>query len=706
VAGTDASVVVVHAPAGYGKSTLLRQVAEHERRRVAWLSLAASDDDVVALLRRLDAALRGPDGDEPGPPSRALPRGPGAVAVYVPRLIAGLRSLGDPLVLILDDVHHIRSREGLDVLGALCEGIGEGATLVLSGRARPPLALARLGASGRLLELTAGDLRMTPAEGAALLRASSADVDDEQATLVVERTEGWPAALYLAALSLRHDGGDTPAHTDAAGGDEALIAYVREQVLRELGEDDARFLLETSLLEELTPALCDAVLERGDSAARLRELADAGLFVTSVDLREPRYRVHGLFRAMLRAELRATHPERERDLHLRASEFFDGTGDAEQAILHAAAAGDAGRTADLVWMATAEHIARGRTATLRRWCSLLTEHQAAAHPQIEITRGWAALEDGDVVTASHCAAVVLGAPGDARLPDGESRHAVGLLLHASIGAQGPARAATEAQEADAELLPDSPLRSVARFLMGSGAMLAGDLDRAERLLREAECLGAGRLATGYVLALAQLALVAADGDRWDEAIALMHRAVAFQRMHGIEDYGPQVLVTATSALALAREGAPAAAREAAKRAARNLALLGETIPWIALEGRLVLARAHVALADGPAARALLDESRGLMRVAPSPTLLRWADAATDALEALHGSGDAADVLTTAELRTFQYLPTHLSIREIGERLQVSRNTVKTHTYSIYRKLEVGSRSEAVERGRELGLLDD
>ena len=439
----------------------------------------------------------------------------------------------------------------------------------------------------------------------------------------------------------------------------------------------------------------------------LRDLADAGLFVTSLDARNARYRVHGLFRAMLTAELHATRPGRERELHLRACEFFDGAGDAEQAILHAAAAGDARRTADLVWMATAENIARGQTATLRRWCSLLTEHEAAAHPHIEIARGWAALEDGDVVTASHCAAVVLGADRETRLPDGESQHAVGLLLHASVGAQGPGRAAAEAEQADAELMPDSPLRSVARFIMGSGAMLAGDSDRAERLLQDAERLGAGRLATGYVLALAQLALLAVDQGRWDEAVALMHRASAFQRSNGIEGYSPQVLVTATSALTLAHEGATAAARETANRAARSLALLGDTVPWLALEGRLVLARVRVALADGAAARVLLDESRGLMDAAESPTLHQWAD---NADERTGSTGRPSRRRRCPDNGRTAHTPVppdpSLRVREIGERLHVSRNTVKTHAYSIYRKLEVGSRSEAVERARELRLLDD
>lgn len=705
VVGTDAPVVVVHAPAGYGKSTLLGQVAERERRPVAWLSLTPSDDDAVTLLSDLGSAFGGLGREDASPFANVLPSGPNAVALALPQAMTALRATGDPIVLVLDDVHHVTSREALDVLGALCDGIGAGSTLILGSRTRPPLDLARRRASGHLLEITAADLRMTTTEGAALLRAYGVAVDDQQATLVVQRTEGWPAALYLAALSLRHPRNaatDTLEDPD----DRALIDYVREQVLRGLADDDARFLLESSLLEELTPAICNAVLERADSAARLRDLADAGLFVTGVDAREATYRVHGLFRAMLTAELHATRPARERDLHRRAGEFFDTAGDHEHAIFHTAAAGDPRRTADLIWTAAAETIARGQTATVRRWCALLTDNEAAAHPHVELARGWAALEDGDVVTASHCAAMVLGADRTARLPDGESRHAVALLLHAAIGAQGPEHAAAEAEESDAELSSDHPLRSVARFIMGSGAMLAAEPDRAEPLLRDAERLAAGRLATGYVLALAQLALLAIDQDRWDEAVALMHRASAFQHSNGLQNYTPQVLVSAAAALTLAHEGASDAAVQAAHHATRMLALHGDTVPWLALEGRLVLARVRLALGDAPAARSLLEDSRDLMGTAESPTLRGWAEDATSALKTLAGTGDGAGVLSTAELRTLQYLPTHLTAREIGERLYVSRNTVKTHTYSIYRKLDVGSRAEAVERARELRLLGD
>jgi LuxR family maltose regulon positive regulatory protein len=696
------SVIVLTAPAGYGKSTLLGQFAARVRCPVAWLSLDDRDDDPVALLLDIAHAV-----------ARAVPGaadlvgqldagGAGVVPHALPVLATRLGELSEPLVIVLDDLHRVCSSDALQIVHALCEH--PAVTLALAGRTTPRLPLARLRAEGRLWELTAADLRMTVGEGTAMLRAAGAEVDDDQAAHVVRRTEGWAAAVYLAALMLR---GQPASRRDAprlGADDPSFTAYVRDEVLARASRDDAAFLTCTSVLDELRPDVCDSVLQRNDSDARLRALADAGLFVTRVEPRRNVYRVHALFREMLHAELRAD-PARELELHRRACDAYSRDGAWEQAIRHAVAAGDPGRAADLIWRLTPGYVSHGRSTTVNRWLSWLGEAAMTDHPQAALARGWAAFEEGDAGTAQHCAAVALSGDPRRRLTGGESVHALGLVLRAAVAMHGLERALEDAAQAAASLGPDDPTRGIAVLILGCGAMLHGDTERARVLLGEAEQQAAGRMTTLYGLALAHEALLSIEAERWDEADALMQRAWTFQHTLPIRDYTSQAIVSAVRALTLAHGHEIVQAREEADRAARNLAVHA-VVPWLALETRVVLARARVALGDAGSARTLLDESRGADDDAAAPLLRAWATEAAAATERLAtGSGDGV-ALTTAELRTLQYLPTHLSFAEIGTRLLVTRNTVKTHAIAIYRKLGVGSRAEAVDRARELGLVGD
>jgi LuxR family maltose regulon positive regulatory protein len=282
---------------------------------------------------------------------------------------------------------------------------------------------------------------------------------------------------------------------------------------------------------------------------------------------------------------------------------------------------------------------------------------------------------------------------------------MGLALRGTIGLQGTAQAALDLERAERGTGADSPALIVSRFVRGALAMLAEDHEQARTLLEDAEHRAAGVMPTAYVLVLAQHALLAIDDGRWDLAEALMNRAHAQQRAAGVEGYATQGIVPATRALVLAHRGDREPARRDADQAALNLARLGFVTPWLALQTRIVLASAYTRLGDARKARTLLDEAREQLKTDPTPLASRWLDRVDGEVERLDGGRAEGPDLTTAELRTLQYLPTHLSLREIGERLYITRNTVKTHTVSIYRKLEVGSRSEAVARSRELGVLE-
>lgn len=702
-AWVDGPVFLIHAPAGYGKSTLLGQYAAQRGRPVAWLRLTGDDDDPLVLLSDLAHALGHASGDAEDLVAQLSVGPSGAVPVALPRLIAWLREHPEPPTLVLDDVHHLQSPEALDVLAALCDNAPPASALLLGGRTRPALPLARLRAGGRLLEIDASDLRMTPAEGMAMLRATGAHVDEAEALLIVQRTEGWPAAIYLAGLLLR----DGEAHwpEGAIGPDDPhLVEYVREEVLAHAGAADAAFLTRSSILDDLRPEICDAVLERDDSADRLRALVDANLLVTPGDVHGTTFRVHALFRALLLAELRRRGPDEERALHRRAAAVYRERQDPERAIRHALAAGDDGDAADIVWEVATAMIAGGRGATLDRWCRWFSPESAAAHPQVALARGWVALESGETEIASEYAAIVLASPRQEPLADGAAVRAMGLLLRAALGLSGNAQAAADAEAAAAAIPEDYPLRGVALLVLGSLALLERDTENAQRVLEKAERLAAGRVPTLYTIALAQLALLAIDGERWDEADTIVIKARAAQRAAGLQDYTTQAVVSAAQALTLAHRGDHVQARADADQAAKCLALLRRSSPWLGLQTRVALAWARAELGDGGQARSLLGEVRELADDPAFPLVTDWCDRTRALIEDL--AGDAGGpALTTAELRTLQYLPTHLSLREIGERLHVSRNTVKTHTVSIYRKLDVTSRSEAVAVGRKLGLLD-
>lgn len=702
-AWVDAPVFLIHAPAGYGKSTLLGQYAAQRGRPVAWLRLTEADDDPLVLLGDLAHALGQATGDAIELVAQLAVGPSGAVPVALPRLVAWLRTRDEPPTLVLDDAHHLRSADALDVLAALCDHAPSGSALLIGSRSRPALPLARLRAGGRLLEVDASDLRMTPAEGTAMLRAAGAAVDDEEALLVVQRTEGWPAAIYLAAVLLRDGEAQWP--EGAIGPDDPhLVEYVRDEVLASAGPEDAAFLTRTSILDELRPAICDAVLEREDSAERLRSLVDANLLVTPGDAHGTTFRMHALFRSLLRGELRREGPVEERRLHRRAAAVYHEGGDHERAIRHALAAGDEAFAADVVWEVATYMVSHGRGATLDRWCRWFSDESVAAHPQVAVARGWAALEAGEVEAASGWAATILASPRQEPFADGAPVRAMGLLLRAALGLNGTARAAADATESGDDMPPDYPLRGIALLVTGSIALLGRDTGRAQAELDEVVRLTVGRVPTVYALALALLALLAIDDDRWDEADALLAQARTAQRLSDIHDYGSQAIVAAVHALTLAHRGDGRRARADADQAATSLALVSQGMPWLGVPARLALARASAKLGDGGQARTLLAEACELVGADEPPLVTDWSARTLALIEELGGSGDGP-ALTTAELRTLQYLPTHLSLREIGERLHVSRNTVKTHTVAIYRKLEVASRSDAVDRARELGLLD-
>jgi LuxR family transcriptional regulator, maltose regulon positive regulatory protein len=703
---SDTTVVAVCAPAGYGKTTLLAQWIREDERPAAWLSLAPADDDPAALLTSVALALDRQE-DVGGDVFDALAAGPSAVVpLALPRLGRALAARSEPFVLVLDDVQYVASPRAVDTLRLLVDHLPPGSQLLLGSRAEPAFPVARLRVERRFAQLDPADLEMTPAEGTDLLHAAGVDLTRPDAEAVVAQTEGWAAALYLASLALRDPDGDGE-HAAFGGRDRSLADYVREEVLASATPEQVAFLTRTAILTRLSAPLCDAVLERTDSDRVLRELADARLLVSPLDRRGDWYRVHQLFAETLAGELQRSEPALAPVLHRRASDWYLAQGDSESAIRHARDSGDVAHAADLMWLAAPYVVSGGRAASYMRWMEWFDREDVGRYPWLADGAGWCALESGDGDLARGWLAIAAAAPSETVVVDGAPLGAHVALLRAGLLQDG-VRPLRQDGELALRLLPeDNVWRCLAHYFVGTGSHLLGDREAAVAPLERAERASAANVPAIHVLALGQQALLAVDADDWVRAASLVRRLRAHQRRYGLEDYASGAHVSAIAALVEAHSGDAGSARASARRATTVLATHRHFAPWAAAVARLMLARTHLILGDTTAARTMLAEARPELARVPDAVVLQ--ELAADLRARVEGAGvgipGGPSSLTTAELRVLQYLPTHMSFREIGEQLFVSRNTVKTHALSVYRKLDASSRSEAVERARALGILE-
>jgi LuxR family transcriptional regulator, maltose regulon positive regulatory protein len=384
--------VLVCAPAGFGKTALLADWARGGGRPVAWLGLDGGDSDPARFWRYAVTAL---DRARPGLAGRVGPAPPRSFEGLVTALINELAADPGPdqLLLVLDDYHLVDSRPVHESVAFLLENLPPGLRVAVSGRADPPLPLARLRARGQLAELRAADLRFTPEEAAALLAETAGPgLPTVAAEALVARTEGWAAGLQLAGLSLR-------GHADAAGFAAAfggshrfVLDYLADEVLDGQPGPVRAFLLETSVLERLSGELCDAVTGRAGSQAMLQDIERAGLFVVPLDEVRGWWRYHHLFADLLRVRLQAEQPGRVPALHRAAAAWCEEHGLADDAVRHALAAGDTAWAARLVERHVEELLGRGEGATLRRWLSALPAQSVRDRPRLCLAQAYGAAQ--------------------------------------------------------------------------------------------------------------------------------------------------------------------------------------------------------------------------------------------------------------------------------------------------------------------------
>jgi LuxR family transcriptional regulator, maltose regulon positive regulatory protein len=705
---TGPPIVVVHAGPGYGKTTLLAQWAGSSRRRFAWVSAHHEDNDPVVLLAYIAAALDRVSELESNVFEALASPGASVEDKILPRLGHAMARIETPFVLVIDDAHVIENSQCIDAIVALAGHLQNGSRLALSTRDHSMLPLGRLRARGLLLDLSAEELRMENEDARALLGAEGVKASDRDIDELLGRIEGWPAGLYLAALAARTSESRPGGIAKLTGKDRFVVEFLQSEFLASLPPRELEFLTRTSMLELLSGPLCDAVLQSTGSSAILQSLERSNRFVVALDRDGEWYRCHHLVRETLAGELAGSEPDQVSALLARACDWCAAHGQDVAAIRYAQAAGDVHRVATNMERAVLPVYQSGRTATVDGWFSWFEAHgELEEHPAVAVIGAMFQAVAGRPTESDRWAACAERGDRPDPLPDGsESIESWRALLRAIRSRDGVAAMIADATLAVRTVAPDSPWHPLAVVITGISEVLGGASEKADDVFADA-AEEARHLAAPDMLpiALAERALIAGGREEWVRADGYAEHAVWAARRSCLEDSAINGLVYAVAARSALRGGRTAAAHDLLAHAERLLPQLTYAIPAPAVQARVEVARTHLELADQSGARTMLSEIDVILR--------RCRDLGTleDQAAELRSSLSSADretpgfsPLTEAELRVLPLLSTHLTFREIGERLYLSRHTVKSHAMSIYRKLGVGSRGAAVERAHEIGLM--
>lgn len=758
-------LILVSAPAGFGKTTLLGAwaawmadpAAPHLPGFLAdappifaWLTLDAADNDVAHFWSYVLAALQAAHPALRSREAGALPTlagGPEALPAPMTQLLDELAALPVPVVLVLDDYHVITSAAIHAGVAFWLEHLPPGAHLAVATREDPPLPVGRLRARGQLAELRADDLRFTPGEAAAFLneRMGLALAPDDVRALAA-RTEGWAAGLQLAATALAQ--GDTDAHAFVetfSGSHRYVLEYLLEEVYSRQPEAVQRFLLETSILDRLCGPLCADVTGDLDAGKLLARLQHANVFVLPLDAEAHWYRYHHLFAELLRDRLqREVSPQYVADLHARASAWYEQNDSAEEAVRHALAAHDFERVAVLAERAAGPAALPARLPVLRRWLVMLPPAVMDAHPRLRLCAAWLAYAGGrlagiaeelQVLEAASLAGTGLPAAelgtalalwsaltGEALRAIGEAQEAIAGLppgetaLHAwanyalalaalEHGDHGAAEAAGREAEAAARAAGNAFLAVRARSLLARAAFARGALDESARGHRLAldmassappppEVTMPGLAAVDSHLGLAEIALVGRDytvagGELAQAMEACGPVGLACDRFRALVVYAclssargdtAGALVALQTASGVFSAGLPAAPPQAV-----------------------------ASLLDGAGAALLGAHIEALCRdVAVPVPLRRYAErllaARASPVPRTSPSGGLPEALSAREHEVLRLVAAGRSNAQIAQALTVTEHTVKKHLSNVFGKLGVTSRTQAVARAREIGLL--
>jgi LuxR family maltose regulon positive regulatory protein len=702
IASDQCQVVAVVAPAGYGKTTLLAQWSERKQPRVAWLSADDRDNDPAVLLTYLAVALDRVERIDPRVFRSLATPGTGIAGVT---LVASIMSMVDPVVMVLDQADALTNPECHDIIAELAMRLPVGSQLAIGSRREVPVPVPRLRAQGGLVEVGVDELAMDGREARSLLVDAGVTLQERDVQELVERTEGWPAGLYLAALAI-NAGSRVDERFRFTGDDRFMGDYLRSEFLDRVARAEVSFLTRTSILDRMSGPLCDATVGRGGSARVLDRLERSNLLVVPLDRRSEWYRYHHLFRELLHAELMQREPEMVPELHSRAASWCEANNLPEAAITHAQHAGDPDRVARLVLRHSAGVWASGRLDTVLGWVEWFsTNGLIESHPAIAVHGALTYALIGKAADAERLATAAERTTSRGALPDGNSIEGTLAYLRTLLCRNGIDEMRRDAQIALQGLAPTSPYRPAMLHAEGVGRLLQGDPDQADVFFIQAvdEATSAGVVPFIPAL-LAERGLAALERDDWPEAETLATQALAIMGDGRFDDYWSSALVYAWSGRLAARRGDVTQARDLVARAARLRPLLTYALPIVSVQALVELAHAYIAVADLAGARAVLRQIADIHQRRPElGRLSSQANELRSKVDMLRGDMVGLSSLTTAELRLLPLLPTYLSLEEISQRLAVSRNTVKSQAISIYRKLGASSRGETVTRLHQLGI---
>jgi LuxR family maltose regulon positive regulatory protein len=695
-------LVLLIAPPGFGKSTLLAEWAERDERPFAWLLADEQDHDPTVLWTYMAAAVAKALQEEmPVERIRAIAQDEAPEST----LALELEASGRDIVIAIDDCFQIQDARSQIALFRFIEVAPPNVEIAIASRIDPPFPLARLRANGDVLELRTADLRFTLDESRRLLNESlGLGLDAHLVRMLHDRTEGWPAGLYLAHLGLRGTR-DRAKFVRRFGASNRFVGdYLNEQVLASLDEETLRFMVKTSVVDRLSGPLADALTEGQNSAERLAKLEGANVFLQPLDQTSEWYRYHALLRELLQIELRRRWPAEERVLHSIASEWFERAGDSDRAVSHAIDAGDVEHAASLIAANYLRLIEWGRIATIEGWLRRLGDDAVESDGRLAVVKVWTMhfLGRHDEATRALEAAQLAAPPGP--LPDGASSiESTVALVQAAFPGGDVGRMLAGAQRAfELESERSSPWRVTVHVMVGLALVRAGRFAEAGPYLVKGQDLAhRERMRMDELGARALLARVALETGEHELALERARSAVALAARSAMTRSHSGALARTVLGATLVGLGRAAEAESILADAVRDVRGMRE--PFVISELLLALARARHALGRPVEAARSLTEAEGIIDAMADPGDLRRA--LTEAARRIVRKGvRPGEDLTERELDVLRLVATGLSTREAADRLFVSFNTVHTHLRAIYQKLGVGSRAEAVARAREIGLI--
>jgi LuxR family maltose regulon positive regulatory protein len=703
-------VTLVSAPAGYGKTTLVTQWLASGSRpaTVAWVSLDTADNDPVRLWSHIATALNRAGCTIARDVAGFITSGAGDLTTSVlPRIIDAFATRFAHITLVIDDFQLVRSTECSAQFDFLIEHLPVKAHLVLITRSDPALRLGRLRVAGKLSEIRAEDLAFNMEEASSLLSDGvrlSSDVVSE----LIDRTEGWPAGLYLARLSLAGRANPTEFVRHFTGNNRFIAEYLTDEVLSRQTDEVRNFILDMSVVDRFSAPLADRVTGSHRSASLLRELEHSNLFLIPLDAEERWFRFHHLFGAVARSALEAEQPERMPELHQRAADWLTENGYVDESVHHALSAGAADQAASLVQANWLRYFDAGLATTVRGWLHALKASTAALSPATAVTAAWMAALSGDREELSRWLVQLSSTQNGGPLPDGtKSAESAAALIRGLFGFGGPvdmldsSRLAVALEETDGS----TPSFAVAKAALGHAAYVTGDFNTAMRALARA-AYGDAAPALIKILALGTLSLTYAESGNQEQA-----RRLAQEAIEVVETRSLQALPHASMAFTALGQSQAAFGelREAMATLEYGLMLrrrLPGLSPWPTIHHLLIMSRVAGISGDLPLAGRLLDEVSLLMQQYQHgmSSMVARAEEVRKGLRAASDPQQDSEALTAREIDVLRRLTGTQSLGEIAADLYLSPNTVKTHTMAVYRKLGARSRFEAVRIGRERLLI--